>query len=358
MFKSKLASGKLVGFVSILFSSIASLTPVFAGEFDGVTLRVGTFGGSWKENIEAVIVPKFEAMGGKMEFVTGSPNQNLAQVIAARGNAPFDVMEILDAQVADIGELGYLQPLDYSKIPNAPQVVEYRQNDMMMGSWDSQEVICYDTEYFAANNIPAPTTYKDLVRPELAGRILFPDINSGGGLANLGAVAYATGGDEQNITAALELIKEMDITKFWSRGGEVVASFQSNDIYAAVAGAGWCVRTFKAGEPVAAVHPQIDGTHTGVAKIGWLGVMKSSDNAVAANWFVNEFISNEFQQVFAEKTGLMPVNHASISRLSEDELVSKMLVLDAIGIEKQLRLDYSKVVISDWTDQWSRSVSQ
>ena len=56
---------------------------VLAGEFDGVTLKVATWGGSWKENIEKKIVPKFEAMGGKIEFVTGSPQSNLAKLIAA-----------------------------------------------------------------------------------------------------------------------------------------------------------------------------------------------------------------------------------------------------------------------------------
>ena len=58
-----------------------------AGQFDGVTLRVATWGGSWKENMVQAIVPKFEALGGKIEFVTGSRQANLAKLIAARGKA-------------------------------------------------------------------------------------------------------------------------------------------------------------------------------------------------------------------------------------------------------------------------------
>ena len=91
-----------------LISSIA--VPSYAGEFDGVTLKVATWGGSWKANMEKVIVPKFEALGGKIEFVTGSPASSFAKLVAGRGRAPFDVMEVLDAQVGDFAQVDYLQP--------------------------------------------------------------------------------------------------------------------------------------------------------------------------------------------------------------------------------------------------------
>ena len=105
-------------FTGLTLAASVLATPAFAGQFDGVTLRVGTWGGSWKANMEELIVPKFEAEGGKIEFVTGSPQANFAKLVAARGNAPFDLMEVLDAQVADMLELDYLQNLDLSKIPN------------------------------------------------------------------------------------------------------------------------------------------------------------------------------------------------------------------------------------------------
>ena len=60
----------------------AVATSATAGEFDGVTLKVATWGGSWKENMEKVIVPKFEALGGKIEFVTGSPASSFAKLVA------------------------------------------------------------------------------------------------------------------------------------------------------------------------------------------------------------------------------------------------------------------------------------
>ena len=74
-------NSRLLG-AAVLTLGVAFATSSTAGEFDGVTLKVATWGGSWKKNIETKIVPKFEAMGGKIEFVTGSPQSNLAKLIA------------------------------------------------------------------------------------------------------------------------------------------------------------------------------------------------------------------------------------------------------------------------------------
>ena len=70
--------------------------------------------------------------------------------------------------------------------------------------------------------------------PELQDKVSLPDINSGAGLANFGGVIYAAGGDEQNIQPGLDLMKKINATKFWTRGGETKTQFESGDIYAAV----------------------------------------------------------------------------------------------------------------------------
>ena len=351
-------AGLFVG--SLVAASGVAQLGALAGEFDGVTLRVGTWGGSWKANMEELIVPKFEAMGGKIEFVTGSPQANLAKVITGRGKAPFDLMEILDAQVGDVMESGYLQKVDLDKIPNKQHVEAYQYNDDMVGSWHTQEVICYHVDKFAEMGIPVPTTYKDLVRPELVGKLSFPDINSGGGLANFTAINIAAGGDRDNVKPGLELINDMQVLKFWSRGGETLAQFQSGDIVAAVSNGGWCLRTRKAGVNVDAVHPDLGNGNVGVAKVGWLGIMASAEdkNVEAAHWFINEYLEEDFQLLFATKSGIIPINKGAIKRMADDEVVRDILVLDEAKIANELRFDYSGVNLSNWTDQWNRMVAQ
>ena len=61
-------------------------TSVQAQDFTGVTLRIGTWGGPWKESQEELIVGKFAELGGRIEFVTAG--QHVETVCRARaGNA-------------------------------------------------------------------------------------------------------------------------------------------------------------------------------------------------------------------------------------------------------------------------------
>ena len=341
--------------------AIAPLTSVTMAQdkpFEGVTLKVATWGGSWKENMENKIVPKFEELGGTIEFVTGSPQSNLAKLIAARGQAPFDVMEVLDAQEKDFFETNeFLQKIDLSKVPNTEFLDDWQYNDWRVASWHTQETICYNTEKFDELGIDPPTTYADLANPKLAGRLSIPDITSGGGLANFGAIVRAAGGDETNVQPGLDLIKDLDALKFWSRGGEVVTQFESGDVYAAVVHAGWCVRAAKAGSPVKTVHPVIDDEHTGVHKYGWLVIMKNSEVPDAAAWFINAYQEPEYQNEYARKSGVVPTNKKAIAQLSDDPVLVELLELDPDKIAKQLKIDYGKADISDWTDKWNRSVT-
>lgn len=341
--------------------ALSAAPMAIAGEFDGVTLRVATFGGSWKKNFEAKIVPKFEALGGKIVFVTGSPQANLAKLIAARGRAPFDVMEILDAQEKDFESSDFRQTLDLKKIPNVAHLDDFQYSDKWVAIWTTQEVICYNTEKFKEEGIPVPTTYADLGHPKLIGRVMIPDITSGGGLANFGGLVYAAGGDEQNVKPGLDLINKLKIRKFWSRGGQTVTEYQSGDIIASIAHAGWCLRAFNAGAPVASVAPKVDEQHTGVHKYGWMSLMKSTTDPKvidAAHWFMNAYLDGDYQYYFANKTGVGPVNKKGLELMAKDEFVSKFLTSDSDKLRRFLRIDYTKTDISSWMDQWNRAIAK
>ena len=171
-------------------------------------------------------------------------------------------------------------------------------------------------------------------------------------------MAFAEGGDETNIEPGLKLVTEMNVLKFWARGGESMAQFESGDIIAAVVHAGWCLRSkTRAGQNVASVHPRINDELVGVASEGWFGVMKNSKNVEAAQWYINEFISADYQLKMATQTGLVPVNQSVFEEMAKDPIVAEMLVLDPEKVSNQLRIDYSKVIIPDWTDQWNRAIA-
>jgi len=354
---------------------IATLTAIIAGlalgaagsavgagkPFEGVNLRVGTFGGPWTKIQKELLAPQMEAMGATITYIAGSPQTNMAKLIAARGGEPpMDMLEILDAIVPDMRAGEFLQPIDISMIPNVKHLAKGQYNDLMVANWTTQEGICYNAAKFQELGIPAPKTYDDLGNAKLAGRVQIPDIVSGGGLAAVAGFSFANGGDLKNIKPGLDAIADLKALKFWKRGAEALTQLKSGDIYAAVIHAGWCVRAANAGMDVATAHPIIDANTKGVIKQGWMGVVKSIDpkNAKAAHAYINMFIDAKFQHAFAIKRGVVPENQMAIKDLSSDPTLKKMMILEPDDIAHMLRIDYSKVNISDWHDQWNRTVTK
>src|SRR5579862_2181978 len=112
--------------LSLVLLWLASGASAFAQDkrFDGVTLRVATYGGPWKDGLQALLAPEMEKLGAKVEFTTGPPSAHLAKLIAARGKAPpFDLMEVDEPSAPQFLRAGVLQKFDAALLPNASGLV-------------------------------------------------------------------------------------------------------------------------------------------------------------------------------------------------------------------------------------------
>jgi hypothetical protein len=82
---------------SILLAALGGPAAAQQPRFDGVTLRVATFGGGWQTAVHDFMGIEVEKRGGKVEYIPSPPRESLAKLIAARGReAPFDVVEMAD----------------------------------------------------------------------------------------------------------------------------------------------------------------------------------------------------------------------------------------------------------------------
>ena len=339
--------------------------PAMAGDLDGQEIKVCTWGGSWRDvqNDEIVLSPGgLKERGAKVVYVTASPQDNMAKLIAARGAPVCDVIEILDATWDQMVELDFVvDELDFSLIPNAKDLPDWLVGKNFTGSWFTQEGICYHSEKFKENAIPVPTTYKDLIHPKLEGLLQIPDITSGGGLANFGGIVKAAGGDENNVKPGLDLIKAMKIRKFWKRGSESNTLMAQGDIWAYIGHVGWCLRGHKAGQTALRfVHPVIDDKHVGLAKHGYLSIVKNSPKEVraAAHAYINGYLAEETQFQMSTRSGTLPVNQKVYPRLKSDPVLSMLAVLDPKEIAKEYHVRYKGIDLTTWNDQWNRSVTQ
>ena len=260
-----------------------------AGNFEGQTLTVGTFGGSWKDRICGYICPKIEAEGGKVEFVTGNPRNLLSKLVAARGQdePPLDVVEITDSTWPETLAAGFVEKMDPANVPNLADLDANMYDEYKAANWITQEGFIVHLEKFKELGIERPTRFIDLFNPKLEGKITIPDISVNTALTSIVGFAAEKGGDENNIDPGLELIRDIGVFSFWNSGTQVTQMFKSGDVLVAIAHAGWGVRLHDAGVPVGMIHPVVKD-RVGLASRGYAGVVKGTKHKAAAEFYINE----------------------------------------------------------------------
>jgi putative spermidine/putrescine transport system substrate-binding protein len=349
--------------IALVFAVIAGFSAAASAQkFNGVTLTVGTFGGSWKDRLCKFICPKFEAEGGKIEFVTGNPRILLSKVVQARGQAaPMDVMESVDSIWPETKAAGLVAKLNLGNIPNTSQLNKKMYDDFRVANWITQEGFIFHIEKFKEMGIPRPTKFEDLFNPKLKGRVSFPDINVNTAINPIVGFAAGAGGDENNIDPGLKKIKELDVHSFWNSGTQITQMFKAGDIWVAIAHAGWGVRLNDAGVPVGMVHPVVKDK-VGMASRGFATVVKGSKNQAAAEWYINQLVSEGMQEILHTKNGIVPTNEKIQEKYAgspkTDPSGEPFLMLSPKQIANLYYMDYSNFKMQEWTKKWNRMVAR
>ena len=75
----------LAAAIAVMALSVATNVARADKPFEGVNLRVGTFGGPWTKIQQEMLQPKMEALGATVTYVAGSPQTNMAKLIGCDG---------------------------------------------------------------------------------------------------------------------------------------------------------------------------------------------------------------------------------------------------------------------------------
>ena len=333
-----------------------------AGMFEGQTLTVGTYGGSWKDRICEYICPKIEAEGGKVEFVTGNPRNLLSKLVAARGQdePPFDVVEITDATWPVVLAADFVEKMDPANVPNVADLDPNMYDEYKAANWMTQEGFVVNLKKLEELGVERPTGFMDLFHPALKGKIIIPDIAVNTVLTSIAGFAAEKGGDEHNIDPGLELIRDLGVHSFWTSGTQITQLMKAEDVYVAIAHAGWGVRLHDAGVPVGMVHPKVKDK-VGLASRGYAGLVKGTKNKAAAEFYINELISEGMQEVLHTKNGIVPTNGKVQAKYSDkaklDSSGVPFLMLAPEQIANLYYMDMSAFDMKDWTRKWNRVVA-
>jgi putative spermidine/putrescine transport system substrate-binding protein len=336
----------------------AAMLPHGAAAQAGKSIKVATWGGSWRDSLDKVIGTPLRAAGGTVDYVVDTPQGNLAKLVAARGGAvPFDNMEsgleLVQLMAAD----RFIEDLNYDKIPNAkllPKFAVAKNYVMCVASLDG---IVYNHDKFKELGIPAPQQYQDLAHPKLQGRVAFPDINHTQHWNAVAGLAYDAGATEANLEAGIPLLNKIKPAYFYSASTDLSTKMASGEIWAAPWHAGFVVRLRRNKVPLSIAYPKI-GTRKGALWPVIHHIVRGTGSRDMAEKFLDLYLAPELQFEHAKATGVMPINQAALKRLGDDPENKGVLLFEQQEIENLLVVDFTKVNLPRWRNAWNKDVSR
>jgi putative spermidine/putrescine transport system substrate-binding protein len=347
----------LIAGLAAAFATAAMASPVHAGQFDGVTVRIGTFGGKWRDVVDTYVTKEFEKEGGRIEYVLGQPANNMAKLIASRGQEPpFDILETMDNFLPQLTAGAFLDTIDLSKVPNTTQLDKSMFDTGKVRIWITEEGVIYNKTKFAEAGLSAPERYGDLANPKLKGKVSLPDITAAGAIPAVVGMSYEAGGSEADIGPGIELVKKIAPASFWSSSSNLQTQLANGDVWAAAAQAG-NVQRLKGKVDLAIAFPPVTAGKSGVLKQGYLVKIKGARNAKALEWIIDRFLSEPMQIASLTEAGQVPVHKDALAHLQKNPDYS-FLRLSAEEFGKMYSVDFSKVNEATYVQRWNRSIAR
>lgn len=320
------------------------------------TLYLGWQGGSRENLMKEKILPLFEKEhGAKIEYVAGVSTELLARLQAQRSNQELDVVILDDGPMYQAVEFGLCGKLDadpiYEKMTPAAKMSGAEQNAVGIGFVALGLV--YNSATFEKNGWAAPTSWKDLERPELQGKAVVMSISNTFGLGALVTYAKLAGGSEANIDPGFQYIEEKikpNVLAFVPTSGQLSSLFQNGEVAVAAWSNDRANALHESGFPAAFAFPREGAIATLVAACA---VEKPNPNPLAQE-FVRFLLKPEIQEILANGAQLSPANGETVL---PEELAAKLASEDKHTLQK---IDWSVVNSqrAEWTRRWAREVER
>lgn len=279
-----------------------------------------------------VIFKRFqeEYPGIKLTYVPGNGAETVAKVKAQKADPQIDVAILeINSQVDGVNN-DVWAPLTKEDIPNMDKIVykvELAENSGVPIFY-SPHIISYNKELVESKGLPVPTSWNDLARPELKGLVALQDPAGSFGRTALIMLAYANGGSESQIDPGFEKLNVIAANQptFYKNQSFIYQSLQDKSAAYTV----WALNrhhTYRiAGNlPLEFVVPK-EGVYVSVSGVACL--VKGAKHPNAAKKFINFMLTDEIQQLLAEKIYLNPVTDVKLS-----PEVEKLVTFDQSNIK-------------------------
>ncbi len=345
--------------LSILIAGIMATTmlagcgPKQAAENNGNAqkqLVVSTWGLNQDQYIKNVIEPFEKANNVKVVIETGNNDERLAK-LKNNPNSTVDVMYLAESYSQQGIEDGLFDKIDYSKVPNAKKILPVAQKFVEAGYGPAYTLNRAAIVYNPAKVNGKITSWNDLWRADLKGKIAIPEITTTFGPSMVAMAGQKAGTDVKNDNGVaaykeLEALKP-NVVKTYTKSSDLVNMFSNGEIVAAVA-ADFVVANIKKTMPEAVYVDPVEGAYL---NFNTININKNSKNKDLALKFIDYVLSAEVESKTAPLVGDSPINidvkldEKTAANLTYGESVNKAKSLDYSFVNKNLK---------SWIDQWNR----
>jgi putative spermidine/putrescine transport system substrate-binding protein len=254
---------------------------------------------------------------------------------------------------------GLCAPIDVKQTPNIinlyPWAIDKVDGNIEVLSTGALAVgVIYNSEAF--KNLKPPTSWTDLWRPEVNGRISITAPESTWGLAFLVMLAKMGGGGEDNIDPGFARLKTLlpHVQTIHTWSSDLAKLMQLGQVWEATTGSNAASAMRTEGFPAAWIAPREGAPMVN----GGISIVANAPYQDAAHTFLNLYFSPEFQAMRARHTGLLPTNIRAWTLLSDSE--RRALPMGPNDLYTLQQLDWGAINKNRvaWIERWHREIQR
>ena len=223
------------------FLGAASTGSLMAGHFTSAAaaptnIVASAFAGVWQDGLKAGPIACYKAKnGGDVSLVIGTPSDFAQKVMATRQRPVIDVVIGTDADVFQNAQLGIIEKLDATKVPNMSGLVPIFTNPFdgwAFGYDGGKDGLAINTNKIKQ----APKSWLEFTEQVAKGRygraVMYPHLTNTDGLAVTWLINRELGGSLSNPEPVLRRLREMKpyITKFYTSNAEPGTALTSGEV--------------------------------------------------------------------------------------------------------------------------------
>lgn len=287
--------------------------------FSGVTLRINGYGGTYdKALIGGVAKPLEESTGLKIEYIPSSPPADIAKLLSNKGNPHIDLLMADSPLMPQAIAGGVLQTLDASEAPNLSRVLAgFRE----FGDYGAPFSVASVVPVYNSTTVKPPlTSFSDIARPDLKGKVSTMPANNYTGWMVLLALAEGNGGSLANMDPAFKIIAAAR-DNIVATPPSSVTQLQVFTQGEAQAGTLWDGRAYearKSGTPLETVVAR-EGIY---AVTSYTNIVRGCRNKEAALAYINQLLSDQGMMAVPKALRYGPTTDVALGDLAADILIN------------------------------------